>query len=56
MILANLHICTCSTEPPLSNTVKSTKIKYAGLFDLFFTLNRAILDLLYIQINDKYRG
>ena len=41
MTLENLHICTCSTEPSLRHTVISTKIKYAGLFYLFFTLNQA---------------
>ena len=54
MTLANLHICTSSTEPSLCHTVISTKIKYAGLFYLFFTLNQAKLDMLQIQIDDNY--
>ena len=45
MTLANLHICTSLTEPSLSHTVISTKTKYAGLFDLFFTPNQAKLDM-----------
>ena len=53
MTLAVLHIYTCLTEPSLCHT---TKIKYAGLVDLFFTLNPAILDMLYIQIDDNYRS
>ena len=46
MALAKLHICTGLTEPSLCHTVISTKIKCAGLFDLFFTLNQAKLDML----------
>ena len=55
MTLVNIHICTGSTEPSLYHTVISTKIKYAGLFDLFFKLNQAKLDVLQIQIDDNYR-
>ena len=54
--LAILHIYTCLTQPSLCRTAISTKIKYAGLFDLFFTLNPANLDMLKIQIDDNYRG
>ena len=46
MALSNQHICTDSTEPFLSHTAISTKIKYAGAFDLFIALNQAILNIL----------
>ena len=46
MALANIHNCTGSTEPSLCHIAISTKIKCAGLFDLFFTLNQAKLDML----------
>ena len=41
MALENLHICTGSTERSLCHSEKSTKIKCAGSFDLFFALNQA---------------
>ena len=44
--LANLHICKCLTDPSLFHTAISTKIKYAGLLDLFLKLNQAKLDML----------
>ena len=45
MSLANLHICTGSTEPSLCHTASNTKIKCAGLFDLFLTLEQAKLNM-----------
>ena len=39
MALSNQHICTESTEPFTCHTVMSTKIKFAGSFDLFLVLN-----------------
>ena len=55
MTLTNLHKFTCLTEPSLCHTEISSKIKYAGLFDLFFSLNQAKLDMVYMQIADNYR-
>ena len=55
MTLANLHNYTCLTESSLCHTKISTQIKYAGVFDLFFTLNQAKLDMLYMQIADFLR-
>ena len=45
MALANLHICTGLTELSLCQTAISTKIKCAGSFDLFFTLNQVKLNM-----------
>ena len=53
MALANLHICTDSAEPSLCHIVISTKIKCAGLFDLFLTLNQAKLDMLSKRIDSS---
>ena len=39
MALANIYICTGTTEPSLCHTAISMKIKCAGLFDLFITLD-----------------
>ena len=46
MNLANLHICTCLTDPSLYHTVISSKIKYATrsyheLFCILYTFNVA---------------
>ena len=46
MALANLCICTGLTEPLMCHTAIGSKMKCAGLFDLFFTLNQAKLDML----------
>ena len=46
MALASQHICIFLTEPSFCHTASGTKIKYAGLLDLFFTLNQAKLDML----------
>ena len=39
LTLANLHICNSLSELLLCHTVIHTKINYAGLFYLFFTLH-----------------
>ena len=54
MNLANLHICTCSTEPSLCHTAISTNIKYVGLFDLFLTLNQSKPVMFKVQIDNNY--
>ena len=55
MALANLHICTCSTEPSMCHTAISTKTKCFGSFYLFFALNRAELNFLKRQRDDNHR-